>query len=176
MPYFPLEEIKNMKNNYLQNNNNIQINQNNVVTIYECFIYNQKPKLFRGPSNNYCNNCKQLYDSIYTSKIYSSPNVLVLIINRGKGSIYDIQLDFTETIDITQFVIQKDKPQMIYNLYGVINCIGQSGNNGYFIAFCKNYIDNKWYRFNDENINPIINFQKEVIELGAPYVLFYEKA
>ena len=45
---FPLEEVNNMKNNYLQNNNNIQINQNNVVTIYECFIYNQKPKLFKG--------------------------------------------------------------------------------------------------------------------------------
>ena len=45
---FPLEEIKNMKNNYLQNNNNIQINQINIVTIYECFNYNQKPKLFVG--------------------------------------------------------------------------------------------------------------------------------
>jgi ubiquitin C-terminal hydrolase len=33
---FLLEEVKNMKNNYYQ------MPQNNFVTIYECFIYNQK--------------------------------------------------------------------------------------------------------------------------------------
>ena len=37
---FPLEEIKNMKNKVIQNNN-IRIN-NNCITLYECFIYNQK--------------------------------------------------------------------------------------------------------------------------------------
>ena len=117
---FPLEEVKNMKNNYMQNsmnynniNNNIQINS---VTIYECFQYNQKTELFSGENRNYCNICKQLYDSFYISKIFSSSNILILILNRGKGNIFNIKLEFTETIDLTQFVIQKDKPQMIYEL------------------------------------------------------------
>ena len=35
--------------------------------------------------------------------------------------------------------------------------------------------DNKWYRFNDSIVNPITNFQKEVIDFGTPYILFYEK-
>ena len=113
---------------------------------------------------------------MYTSKIFSSPNVLVLILNRGKGNIYDVKLDFTETIDLTQFVLQKDKPQMIYNLYGVITHIGQSGPSAHFMASCKSPIDNKWYRFNDAMINPINNIQKEVIEFGTPYILFYQKA
>ena len=85
------------------------------------------------------------------------------------------KLDFTETIDITQFVVQKDKPQIIYNLYGVITNIGQSRPNPHFIASCKNSIDNKWYRFNDTFVITINNFQKEVIEFGAPYILFYKK-
>ena len=84
---FPLEEVKNMKNNSMQNNN-IQINNNNRVSIYECFYYNQKTELFTGDNQNYCNICKQLYDSLYTSIIYISPYVLVLILNRGKGNIY----------------------------------------------------------------------------------------
>ena len=44
------------------------------------------------------------------------------------------------------------------------------------MAACKDYIDNKWYRFNDAFINPINNVQKEVIEFGTPYILFYQKA
>ena len=170
---FPLEEVKNMKNNSIQYNNN-QININR-VSLYECFYYNQKSELFTGENRNYCNICKQLFDSIYTSKIYISPNVLVLILNRGKGNIYDVKLDFSEIIDITQFVMNKDVPQLIYNLYGVITHIGESGPNAHFVASCKSPIDNKWYRYNDAFVNPITNIQKEVIEFGTPYILFYQK-
>jgi len=170
---FPLEEVKNMKNN-ANKNNSIQIN-NNCVSIYECFYYNQKSELFSGENKNYCNICRQNYESIYTSKIFISPNVLILILNRRKGNIYDVKLDFTEAIDITQFVLQKDKPQIIYNLYGVITHIGQSGPNAHFVASCKNPIDKKWYRFNDAFINPINSFEKEIIDFGTPYILFYQK-
>ena len=155
--------------------NNIQNNQNNEVSIYECFYYNQKSEVFTGENRNYCNICKQVYDSIYTSKVFIGPNILVLILNRGKGNIYDVKLEFSETIDITQFVLQKDKPQLFYNLYGVITHIGQSGPNAHFVASCKSSINNKWYRFNDAFINPILNVKKEVIEFGTPYILFYQK-
>ena len=166
---FPLEEVKNMKNN------NNQYNQNNVVTIYECFYYNQKSEIFTGQNRNYCNICKQTFDSIYTSQIFIGPNILVLILNRGKGNIYNVKLQFWEQIDISNFVLQKDKPKLIYNLYGVITHIGQSGPNAHFVASCKSSINNKWYRFNDAIINPITNVQKEVIEFGTPYILFYQR-
>ena len=170
---FPLEEVKNMKNNSNQYND-IQ-NNNNVVSLYDCFYYNQKNDLFTGENKNYCNICKQLFDSIYTSKIFISPNVLVLILNRGRGNIYNVKLDFCDIIDITQFVQQKDCPQLIYNLYGVITHIGQSGPNAHFVASCKSPIDNKWYRYNDAFVNPIIDLKKEVIDFETPYILFYQK-
>ena len=161
---FPLEEVKNMKNN-LMKNNYIQIN-NNRVSIYECFYYNQKTDYFTGENRNYCNICKQLSDAIYTSKIFVSPNILVMILNRGKGNIYNVKLDFTEKIDITQFVQQRDCPQLIYSLYGVITHIGESGPNAHFVASCKSP---------DAIVNPINNLQKEVIDFGTPYILFYKK-
>ena len=163
-----------MKNNSLQNSFNVMMN-NNIVTLDECFYYNQKTDLFGGENQNYCHICKQLGNSMYTSRIYVSPNVLVLILNRGKGNIYDVKLDFSETINITNFVLQKDMPQIIYNLYGVITHIGQSGPNAHFVASCKSPIDNKWYRYNDAIVNQISNLQKEVIEFGTPYILFYQK-
>ena len=162
---FPLEEVKNMKNNSIQNkgiqNNN---NNNNIVSLYDCFCYNQKSELFTGDNKNHCNICNQNFDSIYSSKIYSSPTVLVIILNRGKGNIYNVKLDFCETIDITQFVQQKDCPQLIYNLYGVITHIGESGPNAHFVASCKSPIDKNWYRYNDAFVNSITDLKKEVID------------
>ena len=99
---------------------------------------------------------------------------MVLILDIGTEEINNIKIDFTEVIDISQFVLAKDKPQIIYNLYGVITLIGQNYQNSNFVASCKN-IDNRWYRFSDTMISPINNFQKEVIDFGIPYILFYQK-
>ena len=104
-----------------------------------------------------------------------SPKILVIILNRGKGNIYDVKLNFNENIYITQFVMQKVSPRITYSLYGVITHLGQSGPNAHFVASCKSPIDKKWYRFNDAIISPINDVQKEVIEFGTPYILFYQK-
>ena len=163
-----------MKNNSFQNNN-ILMNQNNTVTISECFFYNQKSEHFTGDNKNYCNICKQLSDAIYTTRIFVSPIILILILNRGKDNKYDVKIDFTETIDISQFVVQKDMPQITYNLYGVINHLGQSGPSAHFVASCKSPVDNKWYRYNDAIVTPINDIQSQVINFGTPYILFYRK-
>ena len=169
---FPLEEIKKIKKNSYRTNN---LNQNCIVSLDECFSYNQKNDYYTGNNKNYCKVCKKLCDTLYTSKIFYSPNILILILNRGKGNLYNIKLDFDENIDITQFVLKKDTPRILYNLYGVITQIGQSGPNAHFVASCRSSIDNKWYRFNDAIISPISNIQKDVIEFGTPYILFYQR-
>jgi ubiquitin C-terminal hydrolase len=171
---FPLEEIRKTKYNSSQNNYLNQIN-NNIISIYDCFSYNQRDDLFTGQNQNFCNKCKQTFDSIYNLSIYISPNVLILILNRGKDNMYDVKLNFNETIDITNYVIMKDKPRIIYDLYGVITHHGESGPNAHFIASCKSPIDNKWYRYNDAIVTSINNIQSDVINFGKPYILFYKK-
>ena len=52
----PLEEAAKMKNKLLSNNN-IQIN-NNEISLYDCFNYNQKTNYLTGENRNYCNICK----------------------------------------------------------------------------------------------------------------------
>ena len=107
----------------MKNNNKIQ--NNNKVTLYECFHYYQKEQFFTGQNKNYCNLCKQLIDSIYSTKIFESPKILILILNRGKGNINKVDLDFNESIDLTEFVLNKKFDKIIYNLYGVISQIGK---------------------------------------------------
>ena len=170
---FPLEEVKNMRNS-MNRMNNAMIKNTNVVNLYECFYYNQKTDLFTGENKNYCNICKKLEDSEYTSRIFSAPNILILILNRGKNNIYKVAIDFNEALDISQFVLQKSE-NLTYNLYGVITHLGESGPNAHFVSTCKSPIDNKWYRYNDAMVNPISNFQKDVVNFGNPYILFYQR-
>ena len=110
---------------------------------------------------------------MHYSKIFKSPNVLILILNRN--GLYNVKVDITETIDITQFVSNNDMTKIIYSLYGVITLIGKSGPNDHYIASCKSPIDNKWYRYDDEYIIPISNIQYEILNYGIPYILFYQK-
>jgi len=168
---FPLEEIKNMKLSKCFN----QSTYFNVLSLNDCFYYNQKSEYFTGENQNFCNVCKLYYDSNFYSKIYVSPNVLILILDRGIENISDIKIFFTETIDISQFVIKNNTPQLIYNLYGVVSEVNQSGPSQHFIASCKNPIDNKWYKYDDAVVTPISDVQREVIGFGDPYILFYQK-
>ena len=155
-------------------NNLIQMNINS-VNLMECFFYNQKTDYLTGQNKNYCNLCKQLSDVMYVNKIFSSPKYLILIMKREKNNVFKIKLDFSEMLDLTQFVIQKDMPQIIYNLYGVITHLGKSGPNAQFVAACRSPIDNKWYRYNDAIVTPITDYNKEVYNFGTPYILFYKK-
>jgi ubiquitin C-terminal hydrolase len=163
---FPLEEVRKMR---------YGMSNINMVNLYDCFLYNQKTDLFSGDNKNYCNICKQLYDSEYTSRIYSCPNVLILILNRGKDNIYKVKIDFGELLDITQYVLLKTQQQQLYSLYGVITHIGQSGPYAHFVASCKSPVDGMWYRYNDALVSRINDFKKEIYDYGNPYILFYQK-
>jgi ubiquitin C-terminal hydrolase len=142
-----------MKNNYNK------IYRNNVVTIYDCFMYNQKAEFFTGNNKNYCNICMQKRDSNFISKIFVSPNILIVVLDKA----FNVKLDIKEIIDITQYVILKDKPKLLYDLYGVISHIGKDSNNSYFVASCKSPVNNKWYRYNDALVNPINNLHNNYI-------------
>ena len=168
---FPLEEIKNIKNNFMKNNN-IQ-NNNNYITLKDCFNYNQRLEYYTGDNKNYCNFCKQLSDFCYNNKIFNSPKILILIMKRVQENEYN--LIFEETLDISEFVYSKDVPILKYNLYGVISDI-EKQKITHFISSCKSPIDNKWYRYDDTKVTSITNVEKDVIQYGIPYILFYKKS
>ena len=128
---FPLEEIKTIKNNYMRNNFIQNNNDNNYISLNDCFNYNQRIEYYTGDNQNYCNICKQLSDFCYNSKIYFSPKILILILKRVQEKEYN--LIFEEILDITEFVYSKDMPPLIYNLYGVISDIGKE-NIPHFIS------------------------------------------
>jgi hypothetical protein len=146
---FPLKEIFNFNKND--------------VTLDDCFEYNQKV------NNIYCEICG--YPSLKTSQICVSPTILILILDRGKEDISNVKLKFKENIDITRFVLLKDEDKLSYDLYAVLTHFNQN----HFVALCKNPVNKKWYKFDDESIAQINDFETEVINFGNPDILFYQK-
>ena len=179
---FPLEKVLIYRNNKIMMNqismNNImdnnqfnnmnQILYNNQANLYDCFEYFQKEKNL----NMWCNKCKALLPTKYQKFINIWPNVLIIIFNRiGEG----VKLNYFETIDLTNYITKKDRISMIYNLYGVATYLEECGYKKHFIASCKSPCYNKWYRYNDDIVTPIKDIQKEIIDFGNPYILFYQK-
>ena len=165
---FPLEEIRKTKSFF----NNFNFNE---VTLYDCFDFYEKEEIMQGENQMWCQRCRQNAPAKYSSRIYSSPEYFILILNRGKGNIYDVKLNFPESIDIARYVQMKSGNNLIYQLYAIVTHLGPSSMAGHFIAFCKSPIDKMWYKYNDGLVNLIGNSFNDIHDFGCPYILFYER-
>jgi len=156
---FPLEEVRKYKGY-----------NRNIVSIYDCFDYNERQDYMVGENQISCIFCNRMSNSINQTKIIISPNVLIINLNRGKGLMYDIKLQFLEYLDIKKYVFYSASPHY-YELVGVVSHLGASDMSGHFIAFCRNSENCKWYKFNDAIVTES-NFQ-EVLNFGVPCILFF---
>ena len=184
---FPLEEVRKYK---LNNNNNINVYNNglnypylnnyinninnNIVDINDCFEFERRINLMAGDNSMYCNYCKQTCLCKMQTTLTTGPEILVIILNRGKGIQFDVKINFYQEINLSQY-IEKANTGCIYELFGVITHIGESGMSGHFIAYCKDLWSNQWLKYNDAFVSQVQNFQKEVIDFAMTYLLFYKK-
>ena len=60
-----------------------------------CFNYNQKTDFFTGENSMYCNKCQKQNPASYTVKLYTGPQILIIILNRGVGIQYKVKLEFS---------------------------------------------------------------------------------
>ena len=188
---FPLEEIKKYKEEQIKNQMNMgrnkmgMINQfleqqyfmnmkNNILNIYDCFNYNEKLEFLVGQNKIYCNNCRFQMPVNHQTKIYTIPDILILILNRGKGIEFLDKLEFFEDLNLMNYV-EMHNTGFQFKLIGVVSHIRSSGFNRNFIAYCKSPIDSKWYKYNDDYVTPVVDFKEEIIDHSKPYILFYRK-
>jgi len=185
---FPLEEVRKFKiqnlinyncqnmmfmNPFLFQQQQNQIN-NKSVNLDDCFQYNEKIEIFRGENAMYCNRCNGQFQAGYKTRLYYGPEILIIVLNRGKGIEFKVKLEFTERINLSQYFQLKNFGN-IYNLIGVVTHMGESGASGHFIANAKSPIDGQWYTYNDDLVYKVDNFKKQIIDYAMPYILFYQK-
>ena len=181
---FPLEEVRKFKNEYNNYNNYNQfnpfnyqnnfINNNNEVNMIDCFNYNQKVNFMAGENSMYCNRCRINCDCTMWTYLVTGPEILIIILNRGKGIEFNIKINFEEYLDLSNYIEYKNTGCK-YKLIGVITHIGESSMSGHFIAYCRDPIKDDWYKYNDAIVNKVENFQNEVTNFAMPYLLFYQK-
>ena len=168
---FPLEEVRkfvcgNQMNNYYFNNN--------TVNIYNCFDYDKKINILDGANTMYCNYCKRTCSNSMCTILTTGPEILILLLNRGKGIEFNVKINFVDNLDLSNY-ISYSNTGCKYKLIGVITHMGESGMGGHFIAYCLDPISKNWYKYNDEIVSQVEDFQKEVIDYAMPYLLFYQK-
>ena len=140
------------------------------ITIYDCLKFFELPKTF----NSFCQNCKAQKKVIKFSKIYSSPNIFIISLDRKNldSSLLQIPFIINDAIDISNFV-EENCPKH-YILTGIISYFPKTKS---YVSFCISPVDNKWYLYYNENvelknINEIIylhNKQQQYIPCALVY-------
>ena len=190
---FPLEEVRKFKltNNNIQlsnfnlmnsnmqfnsfNSNNFMLNNNsNVVSIYDCFDYDRKVNVLLGDNSMFCNFCRVTCGSAMRTVLTTGPEILILLLNRGKGIEFNVKINFVNELDLSKYITYTNTG-CYYKLIGVITHMGESGMGGHFIAYCLEPIHQEWYKYNDSIVSKVNDFQNEVINYAMPYLLFYQK-
>ena len=163
---FDLEKIYNK----IYGEENIHPNKK-LLSLDECFLNYNETYHYNSEDGLYCNICKSKTESIYSSRIFSLPPILIILLNRDKDNKFKCDVDFPENINIRQY-IQCPQSNYNYSLIGIVSHLGSSGMTGHFISYCKHLITNEWYCYNDEIVSRCdeqLNKRK-----GTPYILIYE--
>ena len=155
------EMFKNWFNSYYDKKENIPINLIDCINYYSTKI-NQFELA--------CPLCNQYCQQTSINKIYSSPNIFIFILNRGKNNIFSVKMNYPPTLELSEYIELKSCPKT-YELIGVITHLGVSGPGGHFIAYCKSPIDEKWYKYNDDKVTEADKFN--IYNEGVAYILFY---
>ena len=134
-----------------------------------------------GKNQYKCEECKKYVDAVRKTSIWETPEVLIIQLKRFKNiSTYLTKVRSTIKYPLTDLSLQKYYSEYFprnhtYDLFGVIQHTG-SLHGGHYIAHTKNFINNKWYEFNDSSVLyiPEDKIEQELISRDS-YILFYKK-
>ena len=148
-----------------------KINQKEFIDIYDCLNYFQTPIVLDGDNGRNCEKCGKVTPYILTTKINSCQNNLLVFLKRDFKN-ENIKFKFDDILDITEYV-QKNNDKLIYNLYGIISL--RDNKEIHHVAFCKDLIENIWYKYDDNVVEIVNNLENDIFNFGIPVALFYQK-
>ena len=132
----------------------------------------ESKQYLKGDNKYHCNICKKLVEAEIICKIIDLPKYLILNIDYGPNKINNVKkLIFDHEIDLQNYISLYCGQKTKYKLVAICTHLGDSGSTGHYITYCLNKKNNKWYEFNDSNVNIC---EEEDIYKGSPYLLLYE--
>ena len=161
---------------------NNKIKETNKINIYDCLNYYESPKIIE-QNGKECDKCGNKEAFLITSKIKKCQNNLLVLLNKNfnnEEKNENIKFELNEIIDMKNYLKENEnKERIMYYLYAII-CLNISFDENnkniiHHVAFCKSPIDNKWYKYDDNIVEPINELENEVDKVGMPIALFYQK-
>ena len=170
---FHLESVREFKINNNFGGKNLENKNDYLVDIYDCFEYDQKLYLMESDNALFCRYCEKTCNSSMRTCLKTGPEILIIILNRGKGNEFDIKINFYLELNLKNY-IELQNTGYQYELFGVINP-NEKSINFHLIAYCKDFWNNQWLKFEEDYVTTVNDFKKEVIDFAKPYALFYRK-
>ena len=164
---FPLEKVREYKT--LKNREGFC-----AVTLEDCFEHYQTEEVLSGENQIYCNNCQGMANANTKNVLYTSPEVMTIILNRGKGLEFEVNFEYPLVLDIDKYVTEKKgNDNNKYELICILFYYGESNMTGHFIAFCRSPVDGKWYCYNDAIVTQLMIQGIKAVEIMMEHLLFY---
>ena len=140
-----------------------------ISKLEDAFKYYQLWRTHKDKENFYCSACKER-DTMNRSLIISYPKILIINFKRiGEEYFYNHDVEIPPKL-----ILDKYK----YELIGFIEHIGGS-KSGHNIALCKNFFDDKWYEYNDDEVRRVecfnIKNEEEKLVTKNGFLFFYKK-
>lgn len=143
--------------------------------IYDSLINFTKIEILKGDENWLCEKCNNNSYAKKKINIWKSPNILIIqfkrfnYLNEKNDSYISYPIN---NLNLKNYIYGYEETDCIYNLKA-INCHDGSMSFGHYYSYCMNYINNKWYEYNDDTITEVDNLD-DLITNNA-YLLFYQK-
>ena len=147
--------------------NIIKSNKSSIITLNNCFRYIQKEI----KNNEFsCYKCNTISKGTSYERILIAPQILIIVLNRGKGKKIENEVIIDKTLDISDFIDEKSSENKIYyQLIASCNHLGDSSPSGHYTSTC--LYNNSFYLFNDKNYEMFDHY----VYAGEPYILFYRR-
>lgn len=149
------------------------------ITLEECLDEFERAETLSEQDMWYCPRCKEHRRASKKFDLWRTPDYLVAHLKRFSSSGWrrdklDVLVDFPiEGLDLTSRVIHKeDGKAEIYDLIAVDDHYGGLGG-GHYTAYAKNFVDGKWYNYNDSSVS-LVSDPSSVVSTAA-YLLFYRR-
>ena len=115
-----------------------------------------------------CDICQQKTPFKKKTHLSKPPRHLIIILQRY-GECQSMIVSYPLELDLTR-LYESGSPGVVYHLYAVITHSGFD-DFGHYKCFCKNHVNNNWYRFNDTQVSEI---NEDKVLNNRAYLLFYE--
>ncbi|KYQ96883.1 peptidase C19 family protein [Tieghemostelium lacteum] len=145
------------------------------ITLNDCFSIFTKSEKLGSNDTWYCPQCKtHIEGSTKKLELWSAPKILVINLKRFSYHTHrhekiGVYVDFPiDQLDLSKWILNKNGPSPIYQLYAVSNHMGGVGS-GHYTSCVKNR--NQWFHISDSSVQPI---EKSKVKSNEAYVLFYE--